>query len=83
MSSRQEFIGERLLALKKLNPDKPLSELVNEADWDALPPDESSSIGMDTAAAYRQELKQRGDRYARQMLRKLDGEEIGDDPSGE
>lgn len=84
MSSYQDLIGEMLLELRAKHPKKSFAELADMIDYKSLPKPKTfdTSLGQMTAAAYRRALEQKGDRYSLQMIRKLDGEEIGEDPSG-
>lgn len=80
--SYQERVGEWMLDMKAHYPEDSMHEIADAIPWykfDRYIEKDYRSSDI-TSQAYREELKHNPTKSAQQMLRKLDGEEIGDDP---
>jgi hypothetical protein len=80
--SYQERVGEWLLDRKAHYPEESMHEIADALPWfkfDKYIERDYRSSDI-TSKQYREELQKDPSKNARQMLRKLDGEEIGEDP---
>lgn len=80
--SYQERIGDWLLDRKAHYPEESVHELADEIPWGRFDPylDTNYLRSEETAREYRAELEKSAAPQAKMMLRKLDGEEIGEEP---